>query len=71
MELIYDSMPPDVALKGDVNGDGEITIADINIIIDAILTVTQEFQTAADVNGDGEITIADINVVIDIILGNG
>ena len=53
---------------GDVNGDGEITIADVNVIIEAILRGT--FSTAADVNNDGEVTIADVNVVINIILSN-
>ena len=53
---------------GDVNGDGEITIADVNVIIEAILKGT--FSTAADVNNDGEVTIADVNVVINIILSN-
>ena len=51
---------------GDVNGDGEINIADINALIDIILS--GEIQTTADVNGDGEVNIADINSVIDIIL---
>ena len=51
---------------GDVNGDGEINIADINALIDCILS--GENQPAADVNGDGEINIADVNAVIDIIL---
>ena len=51
---------------GDVNGDGEVNIADINALIDIILS--GENQPAADVNGDNEINIADINAVIDMIL---
>jgi hypothetical protein len=51
---------------GDVNGDGEVNIADINALIDLILT--GDGSGAGDVNGDGEINIADINAVIDIIL---
>ena len=66
MELVYDSMPADEALVGDVNGDGEISIADVNVIIQAILT--DVFLPAADVNHDNEITVADINTVIRIIL---
>ena len=66
MELVYDSMPADEALVGDVNGDGEISIADVNVIIQAILT--DVFLPAADVNHDSEITVADINAVIRIIL---
>ena len=51
---------------GDVNGDGEVTIADVNTIIDLILS--GESSQSADVNGDEEVSIADINAVIDIIL---
>ena len=52
--------------NGDVNGDGEINIADVNAVISAILT--GEIRTAADVNGDGEVNIADVNAVITLIL---
>lgn len=55
-------------LKGDVNGDGEVNIADINVIIDMILSGRSD--PSGDVNGDGEVNIADINVVIDIILSH-
>ena len=53
-------------LTGDVNGDGEVTISDVNAVIDAILM--GEDTPAADVNYDGEVTISDVNTVIDIIL---
>ena len=53
---------------GDVNGDNEVNIADINSVIGIILD-GNGFTPAADVNGDGEINIADINVIIDLILG--
>ena len=60
-------------LKGDVNGDGEVNIADINALIDIILggSSDAEQKIRADVNEDGEINIADINALIDIILGPG
>ncbi len=54
-------------LPGDVNGDGEINIADINAVTDIILTDASE--PSGDVNGDGEINIADVNAIIAIILG--
>lgn len=57
----------DVVTPSDVNGDGETTIADVNIVIDCILT--GEYSPSGDVNGDGEITIADINAIINVILG--
>lgn len=52
--------------EGDVNIDGEINIADVNTVIDLILST--QMLPAADVNGDGEINIADINALIDLIL---
>ena len=56
-------------IYGDVNGDQEVTIADVNVIIDVILG--KGHTASADVNGDGEVTIADINAIINIILGGG
>ena len=67
MELVYASMPPDEhPLTGDVNVDGEVNIADVNAVIDVI--VSGASLPIADVNRDGEVNIADINAVIDIIL---
>lgn len=54
------------SLAGDVNGDGEVNIADVNAVIDMILSDNPLF--AGDVNGDGEVNIADINALIDMIL---
>jgi alpha-amylase len=50
----------------DVNGDGEVNIADINAVIDLILAGDETGK--GDVNGDGEVNIADVNAVIDLIL---
>lgn len=56
-------------LRGDVNGDGEVTVADINALVAGILSDT-EMTAAMDINEDGEITIADVNALIDLILNN-
>ena len=45
-------MDPETGLKGDVNLDGEVNIADINAVIDIILGGNNP-TAAADVNGDG------------------
>ena len=55
-------------IHGDVNGDGEVNIADVNAVIDAILQGKN--NPSCDVNGDNEINIADINAIIDIILNH-
>ncbi len=57
-------------VKGDVNGDGEVTLADVNLLIDIILGGQDNTNGRSDVNGDGEANIADVNEVIDIILNN-
>lgn len=54
------------AIDGDVNGDGEVNIADINAIIDAI--ILDKNSSNFDANGDGEVNVGDISHVIDIIL---
>ena len=51
---------------GDVNGDHEVNIADVNAVIDQILA--GNYPAIGDVNGDCEVNIADVNAVNDIIL---
>ena len=53
-------------LWGDVNLDLEVNIADVNAVIDVILS--GDSGVLYDVNYDGEINIADINTILDIIL---
>ena len=56
------------ALKGDVNGDGTVDVADIAAIIDVMAGTETDATIArrADVNGDGTADVADIAAVIDI-----
>jgi hypothetical protein len=54
------------SVTGDVNGDGEVNISDINSLVDIILSGT--FALSADVNRDGEINVGDVNTLIDLIL---
>ena len=52
----------------DVNHDGEVNIADVNALIDAVLS-GKGARDPFDVNGDGEVSIADVNTLMDVILG--
>ena len=61
-----DGSTPDPGIPGDVNGDGTVNIADINAVIDMILS--GKFNAVGDVNGDGVVNIGDINALIGIIL---
>ena len=61
-----------LTLKGDINRDGTVTIADVTMLVNIILgkDVGQEHdRTAADVNGDGTVSIADVTALVNIILG--
>lgn len=62
----------DNGLIGDVNGDGEVNIADVNAVMAVILSGNAHDNNGqrADVNGDGEVNIADVNTVVDIILNS-
>ena len=60
------AIAPVAVLKGDVNGDLEVNIADINAVIDMILSGNP--HEYGDVNGDSEVNIADVNAIIDMIL---
>ena len=51
-------------VQGDVNGDGEVDVADISQVI--AIMAAGGFSKAADVNGDGLVDVADISQVISI-----
>ena len=61
-------------IAGDVNRDGQVTIADVTALVNIILgkDSTEPYQYdhfAADVNRDEAITIADVTALVNIILG--
>lgn len=57
-------------LRGDVNQDGYVTIADVTTLVNIILgKQTDYLSTIADVNQDGRVSIADVTALVNIILG--
>ena len=64
----------ETTLLGDVNGDEEVTIADVTALVNIILGKATEGDSndydfkAADVNGDGKRTIADVTALVNMIL---
>lgn len=66
INFIKGAQPGPEPLKGDVNGDGELNIGDVNVLINMILS--GEISNTGDVDGDGEIGISDVNALIDLIL---
>ena len=57
-------------LKGDANGDGEVTRADVDAVVNYILGRSSGtfIIQASDVNNDGLITIVDAIGIVKIIL---
>lgn len=58
--------------KGDVNGDGSVTVVDVTLLVDYILgKENDEFVIGnADVTKDGQVTVTDVTALVDIILNN-
>ncbi len=59
-------------LKGDVNGDGSVTAADVTALYEWLLSNDYSHIQYGDQNGDNNITSADITVVYNVMLtGDG
>ena len=56
-------------LRGDVDGDGQVELTDVTVLITALLT--EDFSSvnmeAADFNEDGAVNIADVTLLINYI----
>lgn len=56
---------------GDVNGDGNISINDVTVLIDVLLGGSDSaIPSNMDVNGDGNVSIGDATALIDMLLSN-
>ena len=57
-------------LLGDVNNDGEVTIADVTALVNILLgkDASGYDLDAADANEDGDVTIADVVALVKMIL---
>lgn len=62
------SVKPAAVIKGDVNGDGVVNIADVTALIDLLLGNGGNNNPAADCNVDGVVNIADVTKLIDYLL---
>lgn len=59
--------------KGDINDDGQATIADITSLVNRLHGIDDQSNKllipSADVNGDGSVTNADVTYLVNILLG--
>jgi hypothetical protein len=62
-------------LTGDINDDGQQSIADITALVNRLLGKQEQssklFIPSADVNDDSSTTIADVTALVNILLGKG
>ena len=65
--------PEGEGMLGDVNGDGYYTMADVVMMVNAVLEKPQANFNAnvADMNGDGAITMSDVVSVLRLVLTDG
>ena len=68
--------PASATIKGDVNNDGSVTMADANMVVNYFLaedknSISGFNKEAGDVNKDGDISMADANAIVNIFLGTG
>ena len=60
----------DVAVAGDVNGDGNVTSADVTALYNWLLNNDDSAIVNGDQNGDGNITATDVTLIYNILLGS-
>ena len=65
--LIWRAYFYDGALQGDMNGDGELNILDIVVLVNIILNGSEP-NPFGDMNGDGAYNILDVVILANIIL---
>lgn len=61
-----------VIVKGDINGDGEVTTTDLQQLVDSIIgknVIEEQYNKAIDLDEDGQITITDVSLLRKHILG--
>ena len=70
-EIAFKTPKADSGLLGDVNLDGKVDIADINIVANIILGLDDaaNYGTRAYINDDDQVNIADLNILVSIVLG--
>lgn len=69
-EGVVPDEPMNVSVPGDVNGDGEVTAADITALYNFLLNNDDASIVNGDQTGDDIITSADITAVYNILLGS-
>ena len=57
--------------RGDLNGDDNVDVTDVSLLIDMVLGKNPTLAAGAEpnLNGDDNIDVTDVSLLIDIVLG--
>ena len=69
LETIYNAVPADAVVAGDVDGNGTVNVSDVTTLVNMILGVVPKDDVRADVDGNGTVNVSDVTALINIILG--
>ena len=65
------TFPIEVLAKGDVNGDGKWSVADVMLLLRGEQSLSESRKKGADVNGDGKIDGNDALEIMNYLIGKG
>ena len=70
-KLLLDDITVSADIIGDIDGDGQVTFADAEIVTESYISSTPKFynKEKADINRDGEVSLSDANAIVNILLG--
>ena len=71
IDLHPDAERPVELREGDLNGDGNVDVTDVSMLIDVVLGKPAPLAdgVVTDLNGDGNVDVTDVSRLIDIVLG--
>ena len=66
----YEGIDDVTVIMGDVDQDGNVTIADVTMLIDYLLNDVTAAPAEADMDGDSTVAIGDVTAIIDYLLNS-
>ena len=58
-------------IYGDINNDGDVTVADVSALLDYIAGKAEDdYDAVCDLNSDGTISVSDVSALLDYLAGN-
>jgi len=55
-------------VRGDLDGDGQVTLADVRLMLQMLLGQTAVELAAADLDGDGKLSLSDVRALLELVV---